>query len=293
MRSRTTLDPGAESVGSGAGPEHSASREQHAGAVGESDGASTWSHVEAVMGTTVSFTVHGAPGQEDLTTEAVERAFAAACAELHHLDRLFSTWDPGSPMSALRRGHGAPAARHPEFDEVFAVASAMREATAGWFDPWAMPGGVDPTGVVKGWAVERATRLLAHAGVASAVVNGGGDVATIGVPPGGGPWRIGIRHPWRADALACVLAVPRAVATSGSYERGRHLVDPHTGATVERVASASVVGSSLTHADAWATALAVGGDEVFDRLTSLPGYGAYVISPEGIERSGGELTVCA
>ncbi|MHB1715902.1 MAG: FAD:protein FMN transferase, partial [Acidimicrobiales bacterium] len=276
MRARTPADRGTELVGPGARLAPAGDQGQRAGVAGEPDGALTWSHAEAVMGTTVSFAVHAAPGQEDLTTQTVEDAIAVACAELHRLDALFSTWDPCSPMSALRRGDGAAAARHPEFDEVFAVASAMREATAGWFDPWAMPGGVDPTGVVKGWAVERAIRLLAHAGVASAVVNGGGDVATIGVPPGGGPWRIGIRHPWRADALACVLAVSSAVATSGSYERGSHLVDPHTGATVRRVASASVVGSSLTHADAWATALAVGGDEVFDRVTSLPGYGAYV-----------------
>jgi len=262
-----------------------------AGPTVTSNDVRTWSHVESVMGTTVSFTVHTTRGSGPTATD-VQSAFETACAELHHLDALFSTWDPTSPMSALRAGDGGPAACHPEFDEVFALASAMREATAGWFDPWAMPGGVDPTGVVKGWAVERATRILARAGIDSAIVNGGGDVATIGVPPGGGPWRIGIRHPWRADAFARVVAVVGAVATSGSYERGRHLVDPHTGALVERVASATVVGSGLARADAWATALAVGGDEVFDRLTVLPGYGAYVISPEGTERTGGELTTC-
>jgi len=251
----------------------------------------TWSHVERVMGTTVSFTVHGVRGS-DPTAADVRSAIDAACVDLHHVDTLFSTWDPASPMSALRAGDAEPAGGHAEFDEVFSLASAMREATGGWFDPWAMPGGVDPTGVVKGWAVDRAARILARSGIGSAIVNGGGDIATVGVPPGGGPWRIGIRHPWRTDAFACVVAVVGAVATSGSYERGCHLIDPHTGALVERVASATVVGTDLARADAWATALAVGGDEVFDRLTAVPGYGAYVISPEGVERHGGELTTC-
>lgn len=259
---------------------------------GGASGARTWSHVELVMGTAVSFLAHGTAGPDRLTDEEVTGAFEAACADLHRQDTLFSTWDPGSPLSALRAGNGAPAARHPEFDEIFALASAMRDATEGWFDPWAMPGGFDPTGMVKGWAVERAARILTVRGVASGVVNGGGDIATIGVPPDGGRWRIGIRHPWRADAFACVLAVAGAVATSGSYERGRHLIDPRCGTPVEGVASATVVCSSLAWADAWATALAVGGDALFDRLASLPGYGAYMISPVGAERSGGELCTC-
>src|SRR5215472_17093561 len=113
-------------------------------------------HAEPVMGTVFSFTaVHG-----DLPPDAVRAALAAACRELHHCDALFSTWDPGSPVSRFRRGEAALGQMPPEFTEVMRECRAAKRASGGWFDPWAMPGGFDPTGLVKGWATERALAEL-------------------------------------------------------------------------------------------------------------------------------------
>ena len=148
-----------------------------------------------------------------------------------------------------------------------------------------MPGGLDPTGLVKGWAAEQALHILASAGVEAAMVNAGGDIALLGRPPGGS-FRVGIRHPWRPDALACVLHADAAVATSGCYERGRHLVDPKGGRLATGTASATVTGPSLALADALATALAVGGDEAFDVVASLAAYDGYLIRADGTERLG-------
>jgi FAD:protein FMN transferase len=235
---------------------------------------------EPVMGTVVSFLLpRGARRPDD-----VSAVLDAACTELHRIDAIFTTWCDASPLSLLRRGEAALADLPSDVAEVLSLCHAARRASRGWFDPWAMPGGVDPTGLVKGWAVERAARLLHQAGVAAAMVNGGGDLTVFGSPePGQQHWRIGIRHPWRQDALAAVLLVTGAVATSAAYERGSHLIDPGTAAPSGRSASATVTGPSLAVADALATALAVGGDEALAAIGDIQGYAGYLIRPDGTE----------
>ena len=170
-------------------------------------------HAEPVMGTVFSFTA--VPGS--LPACAVRAAIAAACGILHDCDAVFSTWDEASPASRFRRGEVALPQMPPEFAEVLRECRAAKRASDGWFDPWAMPGGFDPTGLVKGWAVERALAVLRGAGLSGALVNGGGDVAVFGSPADGRPWRVGIRHPWRADALACVVEIGQGPVTE---ERG-------------------------------------------------------------------------
>lgn len=235
-------------------------------------------HAEAVMGTMVS--MHVVEG--DLPRAQVQVAVRAACALMHHHDATFSTWDPESPMSRLRRGAASIEEVPAEVTTVLDLCATASALTGGWFDATAMPGGVDPTGLVKGWSAELALGVLQSEGVESAMVNAGGDIACHGSPGNGAPWRIGIQHPWRADAMACIVEVDRAVATSGEYERGRHLVDP-IGRTARPPMSATVTGPSLALADAFATALAVGGDHVLPLLASLDGYEAYLIRADGTE----------
>lgn len=238
------------------------------------------------MGTVVSYVVH--PG--GLTEADARQALAESVAELHRLDGIFSTWDESSPMSRFRSGQLDRAALPVDIDEVLALSRSARRITLGWFDPWALPGGVDPTGLVKGWAIERAAALVASAGVEGVLVAGGGDVASYGSDAGRLHWRVGVRHPWRAGSLACVvrLAGGSAVATSGRYERGEHLIDPFATRGLPpvgaRVVSASVTGPSLALADAVATALVIAGGRaaaVAERLEA--GYEAYWITEKGDE----------
>ncbi len=252
-------------------------------------------HVEHVMGTVVSFSV--VPGSQ--TDADASRAIGSACAELHHADAIFSTWDPLSPMSRLRRGGLAIDRVPPEVAEVLDLCRVAQAASGGWFDPWAAIGGVDPTGLVKGWAVDRALAVLRDAGMTAAMVNGGGDMAVFGMPPlddnhtvpadAEPGWRIGIRHPWRADALAAIITgVTAAIATSGQYERGRHLFSPQD-RPLAAVASGTITGPSLAMADALATALAVGGDEVLGLVAELYGYEGYLIRADGTEADTGGI----
>ena len=130
----------------------------------------------------------------------------------------------GSEIRRLARGALAPADAHPLVREVLDRCEALREATGGAFDV-RHSGGLDPCGLVKGWAVERAASRLLAAGARDLLLDAGGDVVARG-----GPWRVGIRHPRRRDRLAAVLTVrDAAVATSGAYERGEHIRDPRTG----------------------------------------------------------------
>ncbi len=246
-------------------------------------------HEEEVMGTVVSYSV--TPG--DISAHELALAMAESNAELHRLDDLFSTWQAESPMSRFRRGELDPTEVPGEIPTVLGLCAALKRVSEGWFDPWAIAGGVDPTGLVKGWAIDRATAVLADAGVRRALVNGGGDIATHGTADDeDGGWRVGIRHPWHPDGLACIieLVAGSAVATSARYERGEHLVDPFAGRasrrqTGRRVASATVVGESLAVADGLATALAVGGDALPGDEPLQPGYEAYRIYEDGNEES--------
>jgi FAD:protein FMN transferase len=243
-------------------------------------------HAEQAMGTVFSFAL--VPGT--LPDRELWSALGAACACLHAADATFSTWDPDSPVSRFRRGEAGLGSLPAEVAEVADACQAARQASGGWFDPWALPGGFDPTGLVKGWAVDRALGILRSAGLPGAMLNGGGDLAVFGRPGPGQRWRAGIRHPWRADALAGVVEVTAAMATSGSYERGPHLIDPATGQPACRAASATVTGPTLALADALATAVAVGGDDALAAVAAASGYAAYLIRPDGSDVATGGIT---
>jgi thiamine biosynthesis lipoprotein len=257
---------------------------------------------QQVMGTVVSFSLREAESATDAGPaaaaagpgpEAVEHALARAQAKLEWVDDVFSTYKSDSPVSRLRRGEITLDEAPPEVADVLELCRRVRDASDGWFDPWGLPGGLDPTGLVKGWAAEQAMDEFRRLGLPGALINAGGDVTAIGRPAPGEPWRIGIRHPLAADRLLLNVELdgPGAVATSGVYERGPHLIDPHTGAPVAEVLSATVVGIDLTFADALATALYVSGGRLLDRLTQLAGYHGFVVYADGTIRASRGLPV--
>jgi thiamine biosynthesis lipoprotein len=229
-------------------------------------------HVERVMGTAVSFDVRGGtPG-----------AIAEACGILHRADAVFSTWEPDSPMSRLRRGELSVGDAPEEIAQVLDLCAEAKRVSGGWFDPWRMPGGVDPTGLVKGWAAQRAADALREAGAEAAMVNAAGDIVTFGEPEPGRAWRVGIRDPHAPDRIGWVVAArDGAVATSAAYERGDHVLDPHTGGPARAALSATVTGPDLTLADALATGLFAAGVAGLPRIDALPDYNALVIEPGG------------
>jgi thiamine biosynthesis lipoprotein len=232
-------------------------------------------HVEQVMGTAVSFDVRTSLGPE------LAPALREAVRVLHRADAVFSTYRPDSDIERLARGEIEPADCAAEMAEVFALCAELERETGGYFSA-RYRGRLDPTGVVKGWAVQRASELLSAAGSTAHCVNGGGDVQTVGEPQSGRAWRIGIAHPLEAGALASVVEVRGlAVATSGSAERGAHVINPLTGRPANELASVTVVGPQLIRADAYATAAFAMGRPALDWLASVAGYEALLIAPDG------------
>src|SRR6185436_8804904 len=152
-----------------------------------------------------------------------------AFAWLREVDAVFSTYREDSEIRRLDRGELALADCRPEVDEVLSACLALERETGGFFS--ARPAGrLDPSGYVKGWAVDGAAQRLIAAGAERFCINAGGDVVARGRPAPDRLWRVGVRHPEQLDQLAAVLAVEDlAVATSGEYERGAHILDPHTG----------------------------------------------------------------
>lgn len=235
------------------------------------------------MGTVASVSVWSTPPH--VTGRSIESGLATAIADLHRADDVFSTWRPGSPLSRFRRGECTLADVPPEVGQVYELCQWARQATAGWFDAWALPGGFDPTGLVKGWAVQRAaTRLAASTHPTGVMVNCGGDLTVVGSPQPGSPWQIGIRDPQDSGRVLAVIelaAGTHGVATSGCYERGAHLIDPRTGAPAVPIPSVTVTGPDLAVADACATALAVAGVEGLRWLAALDGYEALLVTEGG------------
>ncbi len=165
---------------------------------------------------------------------------------------------------------------------VLAMCDEVERLSAGAFDAWHhSPAGLDPSGLVKGWSIDRAARLLVDAGARNFCINAGGDVLARGEPSPGETWRIGIRHPQIADKLAAVIAGgDLAVATSGAYERGYHIVDPATGRLPSGLLSMTIAGPSLAYADAYATAAYAMGASGVEWMIRLAGYGGLAITSQ-------------
>jgi len=240
-------------------------------------------HLENVMGTVVVIDVYAAAGAGAMDHE-ISRQLAEAVAVLHRADAAFSTWRPDSPVSRLRRGEITRAQAPAEVAEVLDRCAAARDLSGGWFDPWAMPGGFDPSGYVKGWAAQNALAAFRAGGIRGVLVNAAGDIASTGGPAEGSPFRIGITDPHSPRRLAAIIELTGAIATSGTYERGDHLIDPRSGRPTARAASASVTGPDLGLADALATAVAVAGDPGLALIEQVDGYEAFIVSSDGSTR---------
>ena len=240
------------------------------------DGPPRTVHVEHVMGTVFSLDV-----RDELAPGTVE----AVAERLHALDALLSTSRPDSEVSRLGRGELDLADCSPDVREALALCEAARGATGGLFDARA-GGRLDPSGVVKGWAVEQAQALLVAGGSTRHSVNGGGDVAVGRGPAPDRPWRVGVADPFRPGRLLAAVRVESAgVATSGRAERGAHVADPRTGAPVTALATATVVGSSLLLADVLATAALVAGRSAPDLLDAHPDHDWLVVAQDGRQRT--------
>ena len=220
--------------------------------------------------------------------ETVESNFGNACDEsrkfFERIDQRFSTYREDSEVTRLRQGIISAKECSLEMQHVINECCLLKELTFGAFDPWAVKGGFDPSGFVKGWAAQSALSIFIQAGIKSVQVNAGGDVALCGGYDSETPWRIGIRHPDLPNEIARTIELfDGAIGSSGTYERGAHIIDPEFGVPAVGARAATVVGPDGGWVDALATALIVDGRDAVNWIGS-EAFSAY--SFWGVDKDG-------
>jgi thiamine biosynthesis lipoprotein len=239
-------------------------------------------YVEHVMGMPISLALRGRHAADHRGSAA----WAEAMAVLREADRVFSTYRPDSYVSRLGRGELALADCPAEVAEVLELGDRAEADSSGAFSVHrsGADGGavLDPSGVVKGWAAERAVVALRALADTDFCLSAGGDVVCRTADPEAAPWRIGVEDPHDPQRLVAVVPVHTgAVATSGTAHRGRHLVDARTGRPPSGIASVTVVGNCLTWADIDATAAYAQGQEAARWLGTRPGRAGLVVWADG------------
>jgi len=244
--------------------------------------APVYRQVEHLMGMPISLALRGRHGG-DLRGRA---AWAEAVQVLREVDEVFSTYRADSYVSRLGRGEIGVEDCPAEVAEVLALAERARAESGGAFDVHRRgPDGtarLDPSGVVKGWAVERAAEAFRDLPDTDVCLSAGGDMVCRVADPDAPAWRVGIEDPHSPNRLIAVIPVrDGAVATSGLAHRGEHIVDARTGETPRGIASVTVVTGSLTWADIDATAAFAQGRSALCWLATRPGRQGLVVWGDG------------
>lgn len=237
-------------------------------------------HYEDVWTTVVALHID-APEQ---TGQQLDAARDDVVRFVHEVDAVFSTFKPTSLVSQYRRGDIDEAALEARSDdaardllEVIALCRKALFTSQGAFDPWSVAGGFDPSGLVKGWAAQRACDILRGHGITRAYVNAGGDVFST---TDAEPWSCGVADPDDRMQVVQRAVVPGAgaVCTSGTYERGAHIIDPQRKKPAEGARAATVVGPNAALADAYATAICIQGPNAIEWFKELgPEWSMFVI----------------
>ncbi len=226
----------------------------------------------------------GMPVTVDVPGVTSAAAIEAVFGYFDAVDRRFSTYRADSEISGINAGRIRADDFSIEMLEIFALAEQTRRETEGYFDITRPDGTLDPSGVVKGWAIRNAATLLADAGVEGYCVDAGGDVQSAGRNETGAEWSVGIRNPFNdSEIVKIVYPRGRGIATSGSYVRGNHIYNPrHPGALVEDIVSLTVIGPDILEADRFATAAFAMGAAGIDFVEGQLGLEGYCIDAAGI-----------
>jgi thiamine biosynthesis lipoprotein len=199
-----------------------------------------------------------------------------------YVDHKFSTYKDKSEISRFNRGEITREQFSQDMTLIFELAEQTKRETGGYFDI-RHNGLIDPSGIVKGWAIYQAAELLWERGFQNFYVDAGGDVQVVGCNERGEPWRVGVRNPFNLHEIVKVLSLTNCgVATSGTSIRGQHIYDPVSGKTsLDDVVSLTVIGPNVYEADRFATAAFAMGEQGIAFIEQLDGFEGYMIDRSG------------
>ncbi len=214
--------------------------------------------------------------------EDIAAAIDAIFTYFDYVDKKFSTYKENSEISLINRKELAVERASSDMQKVFALCEETKQSSYGYFDI-AHNGSYDPSGLVKGWAIQNAASILQQTGFANFYVDAGGDIQVAGKNHLGQKWRVGIRNPFDIRQIVKVLAVSNCgVATSGTYIRGQHIYTPRDeGVPRSRIVSLTVIGPNIYEADRFATAAFAMGREGIFFIEELAGFEGYLIDGQG------------
>jgi FAD:protein FMN transferase len=197
------------------------------------------------------------------------------------VDEVYSPFKPNSQISRLNSASVELSAVSSEIKEVLLACETAKQSTNGFFDVW-RDGRLDPSGYVKGWAIDGAAKIIQSQGIHDFFVDAGGDIQAGGRNDNGALWRVGIKHPERPGKFVKVICLQdQAIATSGTYERGKHIFNPHTGLSIEDPVSLSVIGKNIIEVDVLATAAFAMGPEAGLKFVADLGFEGLAITKHG------------
>jgi FAD:protein FMN transferase len=222
---------------------------------------------ELIMGMPVTIDI------EDIT-DVKGKIFDKVFDFFRSVDEKYSPFKETSEVSAINRGEQNISQ---EMRTILALCEQTKKETKGYFDVY-FNDKFNPSGLVKGWAIKKAADLIATKGYTRFFVEAGGDIQAHGKP-----WRVGIRNPFNKEQVVKILEIDdRGVATSGNYERGKHIYNPLTGERADAIASLSVIGPDIYEADRFATAAFAMGPQGIQFIETLPGFEGYAIDKQGM-----------
>lgn len=227
----------------------------------------------------------GMPITVEIIGGATQEAIEAVFAYFVYVDETFSTYKPTSEISRINNGDITETDYSADMKAIFALAEKTKQETNGYFDIWRRDGTRDPSGIVKGWAIDRAARMLHDKGFRHYYVEAGGDIQVAGKNAEGKDWKIGIRNPFNQDEIIkTVYGKNNGIATSGTYIRGQHIYNPHDthDRPINDIVSLTVIGPNIYEADRFATAAFAMGKEGIKFIEAQEGLEGYMINCDGI-----------
>jgi FAD:protein FMN transferase len=225
--------------------------------------------------------IMGMPITIAIAREGSVQVLEAAFNIFREVDNRFSTYKVESEISLVNAGLIPPDKYSAQMSELLAKCEAARSATHGYFDIH-HAGKIDPSGLVKGWSIQKVADFLKSQYLRDFFVDAGGDIVAVGVGPHGKPWMVGIRDPKECDKNIKILHLSNlAVATSGTSERGNHIYNPHSADIPSGLLALTVVGPLIEIADVLATtAFAMGAEPGLGFIASQPDYEAYAVTDQ-------------
>ena len=226
-------------------------------------------------------TIMGMPVTINVTDKnAVDEAINEVFSYFHYIDKKFSTYKTDSEISLINRGELPKENRSLEMRKILRLCEETKKETHGYFDI-NIKGIIDPSGLVKGYAIFEGTKILKRKGYKNFYVEIAGDIQAEGLNEEGKKWKVGIQNPFNLKEIIKIINLTnKGVATSGTYLRGKHINNPKKNAEADEIISITVIGPNVYEADRFATAAFAMGKKGINFIEGLKGFEGYMVKKD-------------